>query len=323
MHVVVVGGTGFIGRAIVRVLAPAHRVTVVHRGEHEVDELPGTVAHVHTDRKRLVDKWVELDDGAPDVLVDVAAYTHEDARAIVEAVPSHANVRFVVLSSMDVYAVWASFRSHGTGSQRILDETAPVRQERYIYRGGSPADKDYEKLDVEDEYSAREATVLRLPMVYGEYDDQRREDFILKRCRARRERIPMGPGTLKWSRGYVGDVAQAVRLVVENESSLAQVFNVCEDETWPMREWAERIMVSSACTAEVVQVPDERLPSDMSLTGTFRGHLLFDASKLRQTLGWTATDPAETLQRSVRWHLSHPPVADDDFTEDDEALGER
>ena len=269
MHVVVVGGTGFIGRAIVQLLAADHRVTVIHRGHHEVDGAAGGVAHLHIDRQDLVARWPELDDGGLDVLVDVAAYTRSDARAVLDAVPSHSDIRFVVLSSMDVYAVWASFRSAGIGSEQVLDETAPVREERYIYRDGSSADKDYEKLDVEDEYGSRGATVLRLPMVYGEHDDQRREDFILRRCRARREQIPMGPGTLRWSKGYVADIAEAARLVVADESSTGHLFNVCEAETWSMREWAGRIMEASSCDAGVVEVPDERLPSDMRLTGAF------------------------------------------------------
>lgn len=319
MRVVVVGGTGFIGRAIVRALADAeHRVTVVHRGEHEVVDEPGTIAHLHVARKDFGSSWHRLPD-VPDVLVDVAAYTREDARQVLDTVASDSNIRLVVLSSMDVYAVWASFMVHGTGSELALDETAPLRESRYLYRERSEG--NYEKLDVEEEYSARGAIVLRLPMVYGEHDDQRRENFILRRCRAGRKRIPIGAGTLKWSRGYVGDIAQAVRLVVEKGSSAGDVFNVCEQESWPMREWAERIQQASSCAAELVQVPDETLPSDMQLTGTFRGDLLFDAAKLRESLGWIESDRVEALRRSVSWHLSSPPDDNGDFNEDDRALG--
>jgi nucleoside-diphosphate-sugar epimerase len=321
VRVVVVGGTGFVGRAIVRALEGAkHNVTLVHRGVQEVDDERGTAVHLHVDRKDLSGSWRRLP-GTPDVLVDVAAYTREDARQVLNATRSDSKIRLVVLSSMDVYAVWASFRSSGTGSPVKLDETAPLRESRYIYRGQPGADDDYEKLDVEEEYSARGATVLRLPMVYGEHDGQRRENFILRRCRAGRKRIPMGPGRLKWSKGYVGDVAQAVRLAVEEDSSVGDVFNVCEQKTWSMREWAERIQQASSCTAELAQVADERLPSDMGLTGTFRGDLLFDASKLRESLGWEESDRGEALRRSVSWHLSNPPDENGDFTEDDHALG--
>jgi nucleoside-diphosphate-sugar epimerase len=102
----------------------------------------------------------------------------------------------------------------------------------------------------------------------------------------------------------------------------ADVFNVCEQESWRMREWAERIQQASSCTAELVQVPEERLPTDMQLAATFRGNLSFDAGKLRESLGWTETDRLEALQRSVSWHLSHPPDENGDFVEDEQALKE-
>jgi nucleoside-diphosphate-sugar epimerase len=192
VRVVVVGGTGFIGRAIVRALAGAeHRVTVVHRGEHEIDDEPGTVAHLHAARKDFASSWHRLPDA--DVLVDVAAYTREDARLVLDAAMSDSDIRFVVLSSMDVYAVWASFMADGTGSERTLDETAPLRESRYLYRERSEG--NYEKLDVEEEYLARGAIVLRLPMIYGEHDDKRREDFILRRCLAWSPRLTPGRST--------------------------------------------------------------------------------------------------------------------------------
>jgi hypothetical protein len=46
-----------------------------------------------------------------------------------------------------------------------------------------------------------------------------------------------------------------------------------------------------------------------------------DSWKARTVLGWTPVDPAESLRRSVRWHLENPPVdASDDFSADDGVL---
>jgi len=46
-----------------------------------------------------------------------------------------------------------------------------------------------------------------------------------------------------------------------------------------------------------------------------------DFSKARDLLGWSETDPHEALERSVAWHLGHPPeTAADDFADDDRAL---
>jgi hypothetical protein len=55
----------------------------------------------------------------------------------------------------------------------------------------------YEKLDVEEVVRAAGAVVLRLPFVYGAHDVhplRRREEFILRRVRAGRKRIPFQRG---------------------------------------------------------------------------------------------------------------------------------
>jgi len=52
MRVMVLGGTKFIGAAIVEELhAHGHELLVVDRGEHEPAELPA-VDHLHADRRR-------------------------------------------------------------------------------------------------------------------------------------------------------------------------------------------------------------------------------------------------------------------------------
>src|SRR3984893_5269042 len=65
----------------------------------------------------------------------------------------------------------------------------------------------YDKLDVEPRYLSRGGTALRLSLIYGEHDGQRREEFVLRRVRAGRLRIPFGAGTSLDTRCYVGDVA--------------------------------------------------------------------------------------------------------------------
>jgi hypothetical protein len=50
-------------------------------------------------------------------------------------------------------------------------------------------------------------------------------------------------------------------------------------------------------------------------------HIVASAQKARSTLGWTTSDPAESLGTSVRWHLANPPPnPDPDFSADDRAL---
>lgn len=79
-----------------------------------------------------------------------------------------------------------------TDRRRFADHTAAVAEfapdavvERWLRRG---------------------AAVLRLPLIYGPHDRQRREDAVLRRLRAHRSHIPIGVGNLLWTRGHVDDL---------------------------------------------------------------------------------------------------------------------
>ncbi|HET7420427.1 MAG TPA: NAD-dependent epimerase/dehydratase family protein [Candidatus Dormibacteraeota bacterium] len=318
MRILVLGGTRFIGRAAVEELAAAgHDLLLVHRGELEPDDMP-PVEHLHTDREGLLAHRRELASFAGDAVLDCRALTRRDAEVALEAIPDAG--RRVVISSIDVYRAFGALNANAETDPIPIDEDSPVRTSRYIFRGQVADRHDYDKLDVEDVYLPRGAVSLRLPMVYGEHDYQLREEFILRRVRAGRERIPFGGGMWLTCRVYVRDVARAVRRAIEMPE-LSGVFNICEDRTYSMRMWAQMILDAADSKAELVRVPDDALPPDMRLTGTVSQHIAATARKAREVLGWSTSDPFETLRTTVQWHLAHPPAGPDgDFAEDDEAL---
>lgn len=321
MRIAVLGGTRFIGAAITEELVGAgHDVTVVHRGRTEAEGLPD-VPHVHADR-RDADAIAEALHGV-EAVVDTCAFDRTDAETLLAAV---GDARAVVLSSMDAYRAFGAVLARTVTDPVPLDERSPVRPERYPFRGDEHLNVDldtdtYDKLDVEDLVLPAGATVLRLPMVYGERDPQRREEFVLRRIRAGRPRIPVGAGTWLWTKGWVRDVARAVRLAVEHDDLAGVLLNVGERRTSSMRHWMEAIVAASGADAELVRVPDEALPEDLNLTASQSQHLLVDSARARALLGWVDTDPDEALRASVTWHLAHPSAdPDPDFTADDRAL---
>jgi nucleoside-diphosphate-sugar epimerase len=319
MRIAVLGGTVFIGRATVAdLVAAGHDVLVVHRGQHEPTDL-APAQHAHIDRHDVGALGKALDAFEPDAVIDCLAMTARDADEALIAIPG--SMRLVVLSSMDVYRAFAALHAGVETDPLPIEETSPVRPERYPYRGKMPGADDYEKLDVEDRYLWRGATILRLPMVFGEHDGQRREEPILRRLRAGRTRIPIGTGTWLWTRGYVGDIARGIRLAVETDAATGEVFNLGERRTATIRTWLEQIVAAAGIPAELVRVPDDAIPPDLGITEAIRQHLLVDSSKAEAMLGWRASDPAEAVRRSVVWHLANPPSAPDaDFSADDGAL---
>ena len=320
MRVLIVGGTRFIGRRIAaELMARGDDVIVVHRGESEPAELGGCT-HLHADRSALAGRSGQLRALRPDAVIDTRAMTKADAEA---ALPHLPDAHLVLLSSIDVYRAYELLLAGQGGEPVPLTEESPVRQGRYPLRGLLPGLGDnYDKLDVEPDYLARGGTILRLAMIYGEHDGQRREEFILRRVRAGRRRIPVGPGTSLDTRCYVGDVAAAVLAALDRPAAAAgQVFNVGDPATDTVRVYAGRILAAAGHEAELVTVPDRVVPDDLEATRSIPQHFLIDSRKAVTLLGWRPTDPAETVPVSVRWHLDHPPAAPDpDFTADDRAL---
>ena len=317
MRVVVVGGTKFIGRRIVEELAArGDEVLVVHRGKTEPADLV-ECRHLHASRAEFASVAAEVRAFGPDAIVDTLAMSRADVTAVLPHLP---DTQLVLLSSMDVYEAFWLVLNEREGEPVPLNESSRLRTVRYPYReiGGRPS--DYDKLDVEPSYLERGATVLRLAMIYGEHDHQRREEFILRRVRAGRTRIPVGSGSWLWTRCYVGDVAAAVLATLGTSLVGGEVFNIGEPSVRSFRGWAKEILAAAGHEAELVRVPGTMLPEDLEVTKSYDQHLVFDAYKAAQVLGWRP-DPVAGLVRSVRWHLANPPAdASEDFSADDAAL---
>ncbi|MET9273995.1 NAD-dependent epimerase/dehydratase family protein [Kribbella sp. NPDC003557] len=312
MRIAILGGTQFIGRAVVeRLAAEGHTLLVVHRGDHEPADLV-PVEHAHVDRHDGAALAAALKPFDPEALVDVSGMNAAAADAALGAVGPA--VKLVAVSSCDVYRAYDALHSDRATDALPLTEESPLRERRFV---DGP---QYENLEMEERYLPRGATVLRLGAVYGEHDYQRRFEFVLRRVRAGRRRIPVGSGQFLFSRVYVGDVAAAVSLALAGD--VPGAFNVAEPSTAPYRLFAEHILAAAgAADTELVRVRDDLLPADLVLTGAITQHLLTDSSKARTVLGWTPADPAGTLRASVRWHLAHPPAdPSDDFSADDAVL---
>jgi nucleoside-diphosphate-sugar epimerase len=314
MRVLILGGTRFIGRRIAAdLMARGDDVTVVHRGESEPDEL-ADCTHLHADRAALARHSGQLRALRPDAVIDTRAMTEADAEAVLPHLP---DAHLVLLSSIDVYRAYELLLAGQGGEPVPLTEESPVRQGRYPLRGLLPGLGDnYDKLDVEPGYLARGGTALRLAMIYGEHDGQRREEFILRRVRAGRRRIPVGPGTSLDTRCYVGDVAAAVLAALDRPwVAEGQVFYVGAPASTPS-DYAGAS--GGGHGAELVMVPGAQVPDDLRRPRAWPSFLLSTAARGAFWLG--PTDPAQTILVSVRWHLAHLARPRPGLLPDDRAL---
>jgi nucleoside-diphosphate-sugar epimerase len=318
MRIAVLGGTRFIGRRIVwDLVARGDEVLIVHRGTTEPADL-ALCRHVHASRADYASVADEVRAFEPAVILDTLCMSRADADAVLPHLP---DAQLILLSSMDVYQAFWHVLNSSEGEPLPLTENSRVRSSRYLYGPARGEHVGYEKLDVEPSYVERGGTVLRLAMIYGEHDHQRREEFILRRVRAGRDRIPIGAGTFLWTRCHVADVSTAVLATIGNPGAASQVFNIGEPTTRSVRGWAGQILSAAASSAELVTVPDSAVSEDMWMTRAIAQHVVCATSRATELLGWQPADPEVRVAESVAWHLANPPAdASTDFSSDDAAL---
>jgi nucleoside-diphosphate-sugar epimerase len=316
MRVLILGGTGFLGKHVVAHLHQlGHDIIIFHRGQTTAD-LPLSVTRIIGDRQHLADYTDTFRQIAPDVVLDTIAYTEEQAQAAMQLFTG-VTPRLVALSSIDVY--WAYGRHHrmedGPIDPRPLTEDSPLRQHLYTARGATPRQSDdpwrwlddMEKILVERtvmNHPEIAGTILRLPMVYG--PGTWRLFAYLKRMDDHRPAILLDERAARWrgARGYVENMATAIALAVVEQRAQGRVYTIAEPEAFAEVEWVHQIGQVADWHGEVVRVPAGRLPTQADPDQ----HWIIDSTRIRQELGYTETiTHSEALQRTIAWERANPP----------------
>jgi nucleoside-diphosphate-sugar epimerase len=302
----VLGGTGFIGRHVIRLLAEmGAEVSVIHRGRTPANT-PG-IRSLPADRESPTALSEVLTAARPDVLIDMIAYTGSDAERLAAILPASLR-RLIVISSGDVYRSYGAFLGLEPGAlpHAPLDETAALRRCLHPYRAqarnAGELAYSYEKILVEQvarRSAALPVTVLRLPMVYGPGDPQHRVGGYLDRMLRSGSELRLNPSEGGWrcTRGYVEDVAWAIALAAQDERAMGETLNVGEADALAELEWARAIAAAAGWPGRIVLDPEQAatLPVD------WRVPLVTDSGRLRTLLGYRErVGRAEGLRRTVR-----------------------
>ena len=303
MKILILGGTELTGPFTTRYLVEqGHQVTIFHRGKHHAD-LPPTVNRIVGERRKLDEFVGEFKQQAPDVVLDMLAFTRQDAEMLMRVFKGIAQ-RVVVPSSCDVYRVYG--RLHGTEPGPVdpipLDEEAPLRENLSIH------EEEYEKRWVEQVVMGDPdlpGTILRYPMIYGPNDGGRTFDMV-KRMLDNRPVIPLDEQVARWrwSRGYAENVAWATVLAVTREQAANRIYNVAEPEGLSYLEWTQRVTRAAGWAGRIVVVAPGHL--DVG-SANYEHHWVVDTTRIRAELGYMEVVPQEeALRRTVEWQRANP-----------------
>jgi nucleoside-diphosphate-sugar epimerase len=320
MRVLIIGGTHFIGPAVVAELQRSmHEITVYHRGQHE-PHLPSDVRHVHSPAAGIpvLHFPPDLSEPRPEVVLHMFPVGDDDARAVMAHFDGVAR-RIVALSSGDVYRAYGRLLGAEPGPPELvpLNEEARLRTKLFPYRqaAGGPSEWTfhYEKLLVERAVLGTRSlpgTVLRLPAVYGPGDPYRRFRPFIKRMQDRRPAILLEEtqAVWRWTHGYVKDVARAIALAVNDDRAAGKIYNVGEAETPMVSERVRRIGTVAGWTGSVVPIEADRLPAHLRAPYQPDQDLVVDSRKIREELGYQELhSPDEAIRQTVEWELANPP----------------
>jgi nucleoside-diphosphate-sugar epimerase len=311
VRVTLLGGTGFIGRHVSRLLAKAgHEVTAVHRGK-----TPGGMRGVRilrADRQAPTELASAFRTATPQLLIDMTAYQTLDVERLLGVFPSSVE-RLVMISSGDVYQSYAAFLGLSPPPKALgpADEQSHVRTQLYPYRpqADGPSDPRYSYEKILVERTARAAspvpvTTLRLPMVYGPGDRQRRVSGWLDKLGAHPVELRINAAQAAWccTRGYVEDVAAAICLAALAKRGRGEVLNVGEGDALTEQQWVTAIATAAGWPGQVVTDPDE----PPTMPGRWEVPIVMNTRRIRTVLSYT--DPigrAEGLRRTVAEAGSH------------------
>ena len=315
MRVMVLGGTRFIGRALVAaLLEDGHDVAVVHRGAAAGGGdagVPSGVDELLLDRNDIAAHAPELAGWRPEVVVDMFAMTRASARAALEAIAGDVR-RWVVASSMDVYRAYDHLqgREDGPPLEGALTEDSPLRRHLYPYRGSGresafPID-DYEKIEVEHavlEWPNLEAVALRLPAVYGPRDAQHRLARDLAAMDRGDATLTLGASEAAWrfAMGYVEDIGRALALTATHPAAEG-VYHVAEQDTRTRQDLVTALGEEAGWSGTTEVVPDEQIAPDRRAPIDYRQQMAADSSRIRRELGYAERVPFRAaLRRTIAW----------------------
>jgi nucleoside-diphosphate-sugar epimerase len=261
MRILVLGGTQFVGRAIVDRLLAGHEVTVLNRGTHPLWD--SRISQVVADRTQPQSVAAALTERY-DAVVDVSA---TEPAHVSNVLPAVGDVRYVFISSAAVYdrsraappfreedpaggdAIWGSYGVDKAACETVLRDALPDR-----------------------------LTILRPPYVYGPHNIEQREQFLWARMLSGQPIFVPGDGSTRIQFCLARALADVVAIACADGIS-AGAYNVGEARSYSFNEYLDVLSEICGAAPRLVHVTDNSVPAREYFPFR-RADLVLDVGKL-------------------------------------------
>lgn len=303
MQALVIGGTGPTGHFIVNgLIERGFAVTILHTGNHEVEEIPASVEHIHTDPFDPLLLGAAIDGRSWDITIA----TYGRLRKVAEILKSHTG-RFMSIGGGPAYRGYMNAAALWPPGMMV-----PTAEDAPKTRSEEEDGKGYRVLKSEEVVFAHhpDATHFRYPYIYGKYQIAPREWPIVKRILDQRQHFILPDDGLSLTHfGGAANMAHAVLLAVDQEKrSRGQIYNCGDDKILSLKQVVEVCARALNHSWELVSMPYELAVSARPLVAQpWTTHRVFDLTKIKSELGYRdVVDPLQGVADAARWYAQHP-----------------
>ena len=305
MKALVIGGTGPTGHHIVNgLIARGYAVEILHRGTHEIDEIPPEVVHHHADPydPALLRAFFEQR------RYELCVATYGRLRAIAAETVGKVG-RFISAGGVPAYLGYmhpAAFAPAGL--------PVPTAEDASTVRGPADDDKGWRILQTEQRVFGFHpgATHIRYPYVYGRHQPLPCEWPIVRRILDGRPFIILPDGGLTLHHmGYAANVARGMLLAVDHpDQARGRIYNCADEEALTLRQRTEIIAAALGRPIGIVSMPWElAVPARPLVMQPLSTHRVLDTSRIRVELGYRDAVPARlALAITARELADRPPA---------------
>jgi 2'-hydroxyisoflavone reductase len=321
MRVVVIGGTQFMGREIVRrLVANGHDVSVLHRGDQH--DLGPEVQNLQADRADLARVSDLLTRGCFEAVFDLAYDWQRGTTADqVEATARGCG------DQLQRYIFMSSVAAYGPGlNHREADPLVPDDVPNPYAQHKASAERRLFGLHAKSGFPV---STIRPVFVHGPRQPFYREQFFWDRLLDGRPIVLPDGGLTAMQWVFVADVAEACVRAMARPAAVGQAFNLGHVEPMTQRSFVEALARVAGREPELVSVPRATIATaGGQLAG---GNLYFgefldlpphtvNVDKAHQLLGIDPTPLDAALRLGFEWYATQP-RRPSDYALEDRLLG--